>query len=60
VQATALAPTALEAEILAKSALLSGPEGAKDWLPFGGVLVPVEGEAEVVAGAETLAEAVPA
>jgi thiamine biosynthesis lipoprotein len=60
VQATALAPTALEAEILAKSALLSGPEGAKDWLPFGGVLVPVEGEAEVVAGAEPLAEAVPA
>jgi FAD:protein FMN transferase len=60
VQATALAPTALEAEILAKSALLSGPEGAKGWLPFGGVLVPVEGEAEVIAGAEPLAEAVPA
>lgn len=49
VQATALAPTALEAEILAKSALLSGPEGAEDWLPFGGVLVPVEGDAKVIA-----------
>jgi FAD:protein FMN transferase len=60
VQATALAPTALEAEILAKSALLSGPASAKDWLPFGGVLVPVEGEAEVIAGAESLAEAVAA
>jgi thiamine biosynthesis lipoprotein len=60
VQATALAPTALEAEILAKSALLSGPADARAWLPFGGVLVPVEGEAEVVAGAEPLAEAVPA
>jgi FAD:protein FMN transferase len=60
VQATALAPTALEAEILAKSALLSGPEGAKDWLPFGGVLVPVEGEAEVIAGVESVAEVVAA
>jgi thiamine biosynthesis lipoprotein len=58
VQATALAPTALEAEILAKSALLSGPEDGKGWLPFGGVLVPAEGEAEVIAGAESLAEAV--
>jgi FAD:protein FMN transferase len=39
VQATALAPTALEAEIRAKAALLSGPEGAAAWLPHGGVLV---------------------
>lgn len=60
VQATALAPTALEAEILAKSALLSGPEGARDRLPFGGVLVPVDGAAEVVVGAATLAATVPA
>ena len=43
--------TALEAEILVKSALLSGPEGARDWLPFGGVLVPAAGEAEVIAEA---------
>jgi len=60
VQATALAPTALEAEILAKSALLSGPGGAVKWLPFGGVLVPVEGEAEVIAATQSLAEAVAA
>jgi thiamine biosynthesis lipoprotein len=50
VQATALAPTALEAEILAKSALLSGPESAEAWLPFGGVLVPSEGKAKVITG----------
>jgi thiamine biosynthesis lipoprotein len=60
VQASALAPTALEAEILAKSALLSGPEGAERWLPFGGVLVPVEGEAEVIGATQSLAEAVAA
>jgi FAD:protein FMN transferase len=39
VQATALAPTAVEAEIRAKAALLSGPERAREWLPDGGVLV---------------------
>jgi thiamine biosynthesis lipoprotein len=39
VQATALAPTALEAEIRAKAALLSGPDAAAAWLPHGGVLV---------------------
>jgi thiamine biosynthesis lipoprotein len=39
VQATALAPTATEAEILAKAALLSGPERATKWLRHGGVLV---------------------
>jgi FAD:protein FMN transferase len=39
VQATALAPTALEAEIRAKAALLSGPDAAAGWLPHGGVLV---------------------
>jgi thiamine biosynthesis lipoprotein len=32
VQATAVAPTALEAEVLAKAALLSGPAGAPRWL----------------------------
>ena len=31
VQATALAPTALEAETLAKAALLSGPSRAREW-----------------------------
>jgi FAD:protein FMN transferase len=43
VQVTALAPTALEAEIRAKAALLSGPEGAREWLPDGGVLVADDG-----------------
>jgi len=39
VQATALAPTAMRAEMLAKAALLSGPGAAPDWLLHGGVLV---------------------
>jgi thiamine biosynthesis lipoprotein len=39
VQATAVAPTALEAEARAKAALLAGPAGAAGWLPHGGVLV---------------------
>ena len=39
VQATALAPTAVEAEVRAKAAVLTGPEAAPDWLPHGGVLV---------------------
>ena len=39
VQATALAPTALEAEALAKAALLSGPQDAVGWLPHGGLIV---------------------
>ena len=39
VQATALAPTAVEAEWRAKAAVLSGPERAADWLAHGGVVV---------------------
>lgn len=39
VQATAIAPTALEAEVRAKAAVLSGPEGATAWLPYGGAVV---------------------
>ncbi len=39
VQATAIAPTALEAEIRAKAAVLAGPEQAARWLPHGGVVV---------------------
>ena len=39
VQATAIAPTALEAETRAKAAVLSGPDVAPAWLPDGGVLV---------------------
>jgi FAD:protein FMN transferase len=48
VQATALAPTALEAETLAKAALLSGPEDGPRWLPYGGVLVFEDGAHELV------------
>jgi len=39
VQATALAPSAVLAEIRAKSAILSGPRQAARWLPDGGVIV---------------------
>ena len=48
VQATAIAPTALDAEIRAKAALLSGPAGAAAWLPDGGVLVFDDGALEVI------------
>jgi len=47
VGATALAPTALEAEALAKAALLSGPRGARRWLSrYGGLIVRDDGEVE--------------
>ena len=50
IQATALAPTALEAETLAKVALLSGPQRGLDILaPAGGVLVLDDGEVLVAA-----------
>jgi thiamine biosynthesis lipoprotein len=49
VQVTALAPTAVEAEGLAKAALLSGPARAASWLPHGGVVVYDSGEHEVIA-----------
>lgn len=39
VQVTALAPSALLAEIRAKAAILSGPRVAPSWLPDGGVIV---------------------
>jgi FAD:protein FMN transferase len=48
VQATALAPTALDAEVHAKAALLSGPEAAPSRLPHGGVLVLEDGEVLLV------------
>jgi thiamine biosynthesis lipoprotein len=45
---TALAPTALEAETLAKAALLSGPEHAASWLRrYGGLTVADDGEIEL-------------
>jgi FAD:protein FMN transferase len=48
VQATALAPTALQAEIRAKAAVLSGPDGAGAWLAHGGVLVFDDGSHRVI------------
>ncbi len=48
VQATALAPTAAEAEALSKAALLSGPDAAASWLRHGGVIVADDGGAEVI------------
>ncbi|MEX0789282.1 MAG: FAD:protein FMN transferase [Actinomycetota bacterium] len=48
VQASALAPTALEGEALAKAAVLSGPEGAEAWLPHGGVLLFDDGSCKVI------------
>ena len=44
VQATAMAPTALEAEVRAKSALLAGPAAARRPSPHGGLLVLADGE----------------
>jgi thiamine biosynthesis lipoprotein len=49
VQATAVATTALEAEVRAKAAVLGGPEAAPGWLPDGGVLV-LEDASHVVVG----------
>jgi FAD:protein FMN transferase len=49
VQVTALAPTALVAEALAKAALLSGPDGAERWLAHGGVVVADDNSHRVVA-----------
>jgi FAD:protein FMN transferase len=47
VQATAMAPTAVEAEWRAKAAVLSGPDGALDWLPHGGVVALDDGSTDV-------------
>jgi thiamine biosynthesis lipoprotein len=55
VQVTALAPNALEAEIRAKAALLSGPSAAAEWLPSGGVIVFDDGAHEVVQPAPAVA-----
>ncbi len=48
VQVTALAPSALAAEIKAKAALLSGPRSAPAWLAHGGVIVFDDGSHETV------------
>ena len=49
VQATALAPSALLAEVYSKWALLSGPDLGRARLPYGGVLVRDDGSTEIVA-----------
>jgi thiamine biosynthesis lipoprotein len=55
IQATALAPSAREAEVLAKTALLSGPEDGRSVLgPRGGVLVFDSGDIEVVGPVRSL------
>ena len=48
VQATALARSGVEAEALAKAALLSGPERAASWLEHGGVVVYDDGTYDVL------------
>jgi thiamine biosynthesis lipoprotein len=48
VQVSALAPSAYEAEIRAKAALLSGPDGASRWLPHGGIVVYEDGAFDVL------------
>jgi FAD:protein FMN transferase len=48
VQVTALAPSALMAEIHAKAAILSGPRMAPAWLGHGGVIVFDDGSHQVV------------
>jgi thiamine biosynthesis lipoprotein len=47
-QVTALAPTALEAEVLAKTALLAGPELAHERLLHGGVIITENGLVTIV------------
>lgn len=49
VQASALAPTGMEGEALAKAAVLSGPGDAALWLRYGGVLLFDDGSSEVIA-----------
>jgi thiamine biosynthesis lipoprotein len=55
VQVTALAPSALMAEILAKAAILSGPRRAARWLRHGGVIVHDDGSHEVFEPPRTVA-----
>lgn len=55
VQVTALAPTALLAEVYAKAALLAGPEAAAEWLPHGGIVVGDDGGVEFIDGDRGLA-----
>ncbi len=60
VQATALAPTAEEAEVRAKAAVLSGPGRASAWLPDGGWIVLADRTVAAVPAREFPPEAVAA
>jgi thiamine biosynthesis lipoprotein len=64
VQASALAPTAAQAEVLAKAAVLSGPARAPEWLCHGGAIVFDDGryvrvDQALVAGVPTRAASQP-
>ena len=48
VQATAIAPTAIEAELRAKCAVLSGPDAAPDCLAYGGLVIRDDGSQQLV------------
>jgi thiamine biosynthesis lipoprotein len=48
VQVTALAPSALAAEIKAKAAILGGPHAAPGWLAHGGVIVFDDGSHQIM------------
>lgn len=52
VQATALAPTGVEAETLSKAALLTGAQRGASWLRHGGLIVYDDGSLDVVSPAE--------
>jgi thiamine biosynthesis lipoprotein len=54
VQVTALASSAVDAEMRAKAALLSGPEGAPAWLPDGGAIVLEDESCHVLTAAPAL------
>jgi FAD:protein FMN transferase len=61
ISATALAPTALEAETLSKAALLSGPDGARTVLAeHGGLIVHDDGDVELAGPLRSFAMAVAA
>jgi thiamine biosynthesis lipoprotein len=60
VQATALATTATKAEVLAKTAMLSGPQRARELLePEGGAIVLDSGEVQVIGDVPTWTGAAP-
>jgi thiamine biosynthesis lipoprotein len=57
VQATAVAPSALAAEIRAKAAVLSGPEAGLQWLSDGGVMVLDDGQVQSIDPATSMVAA---